>query len=59
MNDTTKRFPRSTREAFNDASYACAVERPRYDVTRVGHRVVMALSIIGMVVIVGLLFGGM
>lgn len=56
MNDTTKRFPRSTREAFNDASYACSIERSRYDVTRRGHRFVMALSVVGMVVIVGLLF---
>ena len=25
----TRKFPRSLREAFNDADYACSVERPR------------------------------
>jgi hypothetical protein len=24
--DTTRRFPRSTRECFRDAEYACAIE---------------------------------
>lgn len=24
-----RRYPRTLREAFNDADYACAVERPR------------------------------
>lgn len=27
--DTTRRFPRSLREAFRDAEYACAIEAHR------------------------------
>jgi len=28
MTNNTRRFPRTTREAFRDADYACAIERP-------------------------------
>lgn len=46
----TRRYPRTTKEAFRDADYACAIERKAgYDYESAGHRCVLIVSIVGVV----------
>lgn len=51
MNTTTRRHPRTLAEAFPDERAHC-IERPRYDVTRAGHRAVVLFCCIGIVGVV-------
>ena len=44
----TRRYPRTTKEAFRDADYACAIER-KVDYESAGHRCVLIVSIVGVV----------
>jgi hypothetical protein len=50
--ETTRRFHRSTLEAFKDADYACALERPRSNPAQFFVYVTCA---IGVLFVVGLL----
>lgn len=53
--NTTKRHPRSTREAFQDADYASAIERPR----SAGHTAANLAMVLGAVVVALVLIGVM
>jgi hypothetical protein len=41
----TRRYPRTTSEAFKDADYACSVKR--YDYENAGHRCALIVSMVG------------
>lgn len=58
MIDTTRRYPRSIDEAFRSREHGDWVHMPRYDVCRSGHRVVLAISIVGLCAVVALLAVG-
>ena len=50
--ETTRRYPRTMSEAFQDAEYACAIEAPR---SNPGQFFVYVACAIGAVFVVGLL----
>lgn len=50
--ETTRRYPRTMREAFQDVDYACAVERPRSNPAQF---FVYVACTIGFLFVVGLL----
>ena len=49
----TRKYPRSTREAFQDADYASAIERPR----SAGHTAANLAMVLGAVVVALVIFG--
>ena len=49
----TRKYPRTMQEAFHDADYASAIERPR----STGHTVSGWVMLLGAVVVVLVLFG--
>ena len=51
----TSKYPRTVKDAFKDADYACALERPR----STGHTVAGWAMLLGGVVVVLVLFGVM
>ena len=55
---TTRRHPRSLSDAFPDVRAHCIEGPARYDVTRAGHRAVLAVSIVGAIAVVGALLIG-
>jgi hypothetical protein len=57
--NNTRCYPRTLREAFKDADYACAIESFDNPVTRIGHAAVAVVCAVGLVVFVTLLALGL
>jgi hypothetical protein len=56
---TARRYPRSLSEAFADVrAPAIQCYRPHFDVTRAGHRAVLAVGIVGLATFAILLLAG-
>lgn len=59
MNNTVRKYPRSMQEAF-PRDYAAAIEQPSsgYDVTNAGHRLVLAIALVGICALIAALLAG-